>query len=107
MAALKSTKLPVATIVDEEVVLSEDETFDLPINNELALCTFVKIGDKMVIDPTLDEQRVATARLNVGVTKDGHICSMQKGGKYPLTKDEVLYCVNTTITKVKELIEYL
>jgi exosome complex component RRP42 len=55
----------------------------------------------------LDEQRVATARLNVGVTKDGHICSMQKGGKYPLTKDEVLYCVNTAITKVKELIEYL
>ena len=107
MAALKSTKLPVASIVDEEVVLSEDETFDLPINNELALCTFVKIGDKMVIDPTLDEERVASARLNVGVTKDGHICSMQKGGEKPLTKDEILYCVNTAVGKVKELIEYL
>ncbi len=106
MAALKSTKLPVATIEDEEVVLSE-ETFDLPINNELALCTFVKIGDKMVIDPTLDEERVASARLNVGVTKDGHICSMQKGGQEPLTKDEILYCVNTAVGKVKELIEYL
>jgi exosome complex component RRP42 len=107
MAALKSTKLPVASIVDEEVVLSEEETFDLPINNELALCTFVKIGDKMVIDPTLSEERVASARLNVGVTKDGHICSMQKGGKEPLTKDEILYCVNTAVVKVKELIEYL
>ena len=107
MAALKSTKLPVATIEDDEVVLSEEETFDLPINNELALCTFVKIGDKMVIDPTLEEERVANARLNVGVTKDGHICSMQKGGKEPLNKDEILYCVNTAVTKVKELIEYL
>lgn len=107
MAALKSTKLPVASIVDDEVVLSEDETFDLPINNELALCTFIKIADKMVIDPTLDEQRVASARLNVGVTKDGRICSMQKGGDEPLTKDEIFYCVNTAIGKVKELLENL
>ena len=67
----------------------------------------VKIGDKMVIDPTLDEERVASARLNVGVTKDGHICSMQKGGKEPLTKDDILYCVNTAVGKVKELVEYL
>ncbi len=104
MAALKSTKLPVANIVDDEIVLSEDETFDLPINNELALCTFVKISDKMVIDPTLDEERVASARLNVGVTKDGHICSMQKGGEEPLTKDEIFYCVNTAVGKVKELV---
>ena len=107
MAALKSTKLPVASIVDEEVVLSEDETFDLPINNELALCTFVKIGDKMVLDPTLDEERVASARLNVGVTKDGRICSMQKGGSQPFNKEELLSAVNVAISKTKELIEHL
>ena len=80
---------------------------DLPINNELALCTFVKIGDKMVLDPTLDEERVASARLNVGVTKDGRICSMQKGGSKPFTKDEILGAVNIAISKTKELIEYL
>jgi len=107
MAALKSTKLPVASIVDEEVVLSEDETFDLPINNELALCTFVKIGDKMVLDPTLDEERVASARLNVGVTKDGRICSMQKGGSQPFNKEELLSAVNVAVSKTKELIEHL
>ena len=50
-------KLPVATIEDEEVVISETETIDLPINNELALCTFVKIGDKMVIDPTSPKKK--------------------------------------------------
>ena len=85
MAALKSTKLPAA----------------------LALCTFVKIGDKMVLDPTLDEERVASARLNVGVTKDGRICSMQKGGSQPLNKDELLKAVNVAVSKTKELIEYL
>ena len=107
MAALKSTKLPVTEIVDEEVVISEDETFDLPINNEVAMCTFVKIGDKMVIDPTLSEEKVASARLNVGVTKEGRICAMQKGGSQPLTKDEILTAVNTAVSKTKDLIEYL
>ena len=107
MAALKSTKVPAAEVADDEVVLSEDETFDLPINNEVAMCTFVKIGDKMVIDPTLSEEKVASARLNVGVTKEGRICAMQKGGSQPLTKDEILTAVNTAISKTKDLIEYL
>ena len=107
MAALKSMKLPVASVVDDELVISDDETFDLPINNELALCTFVKIGDKMIIDPSLSEERIARARLNVGVTKDGHICSMQKGGDESLTKEDVLFAVNLAVKKTKELIEYL
>lgn len=107
MAALKSTKLPVASVVDDEVVLSEDETFDLPINNEVAMCTFVKIGNKMVIDPTLNEEKVASARLNVGVTREGRICAMQKGGQEPLTKEDIFSAVNIAISKTKELVEYL
>ena len=107
MAALKSTKLPVAEVVDDEVVLSEDETFDLPINNEVAMCTFVKIGDGLVVDPTLTEEKVASARLNVGVTKEGRSCAMQKGGQHPLTKDEILHAVNIAVSKTKELVEYL
>ena len=107
MAALKSTKLPTASIVDDEVVLDKENTFDLPINNEVAMCTFVKIGEKMVLDPSLSEERVASARLNVGVTKEGRICAMQKGGAQPLTKDEIFAAVNIAVSKTKELVEYL
>lgn len=107
MAALKSTQLPTATVVDDEVVLDKENTIPLPVNNELALCTFVKIGDEMILDPSLIEEEVASARLNIGVTKDGYICSMQKGRSEPLTKDEILKCVNIAISKTKELIEYL
>lgn len=107
MAALQSTKLPVATVVDDEVVISEDETFDLPINKKVAMCTFVKIGDKMVIDPSLSEESVADARLNVGVTDGGSICAMQKGGQKPLTQAEILECVNRAISKTKELVEFI
>ena len=107
MAALQSTKLPVASVVDDEVVLSEDETMDLPTNKKVAMCTFVKIGDKMVVDPSLSEESVADARLNVGVTDGGSICAMQKGGQKPLTQKEIFECVNRAISKTKELIEFI
>ena len=71
------------------------------------MCTFVKIGDGLVVDPTLTEEKVASARLNVGVTKEGRICAMQKGGQHPLTKDEILHAVNIAVSKTKELVEYL
>ena len=107
MAALKNTKLPSTSVVDDEVVLDSENTIDLPINNEVTMCTFVKIGDKLIIDPSLNEERVASARLNVGVTKDGKICAMQKGGVSPLTKEDIFYCVGKAISKTKELVEYL
>ena len=107
MAALKSTKLPSASVADDEVVFDYENTIDLPINNEVAMCTFVKIGDKLILDPTLNEEKVADARLNVGVTKDAKICAMQKGGILPLTKEDIFYCVDKAISKTKELVEYL
>ena len=58
----------------------------------------------VVLDPTLSEERVASARLNVGVTKEGRICAMQKGGAQPLTKDDIFTAVNIAISKTKELI---
>ena len=55
----------------------------------------------------LNEEKVASARLNVGVTKDGNICAMQKGGISPLTKEDIFYCVDKAVSKTKELVEYL
>lgn len=107
MAALKSTKLPTATVVDDEVVLDKENIIPLPVNKSLAMCTFVKIGDKLVLDPSLIEEEIADARLNIGVTEQGNICSMQKGGIEPLSKDEILECVHRAILKTKKLIEKL
>ena len=45
--------------------------------------------------------------MNLGVTKDGNICAMQKGGISPLTKEDIFYCVDKAVSKTKELVEYL
>ena len=108
MAALLNTKLPTASIVDDELVLDEENLMDLPVRDKVALSTFVKIGNGMVLDPSLEEEEVLDARLSVGVTQNNsYISSMQKGGEVPLTRDEILDAVHTAIATKDEIYEYL
>ncbi|MEE1134148.1 MAG: RNA-binding protein, partial [Methanobrevibacter sp.] len=108
MAALLNTKLPTASIVDDELVLDEENLMDLPVRDKVALSTFVKIGNGLVLDPSLEEEEVLDARLSVGVTQNNsYISSMQKGGEVPLTRDEILDAVHTAIATKDEVFEYL
>lgn len=105
MSALLNTKLPVAKIVDDEVVIDKESTTNLPLRDKEAMCTFVKIGEKMVLDPSLDEEAILDARLSIGITESGSICAMQKGGDHPLTKEDILGAVKTAYSKVPDLLE--
>ena len=70
----------------------------------------VVVGHVLECEP-IPDTHLHVCQVDCGVHGTFQICcgadNVKKGGKYPLTKDEVLYCVNTAITKVKELIEYL
>jgi|SRR5574344_1535765 exosome complex component RRP42 len=96
MSALMDCKIPQATLVNDEVELDYDNMVSLSINDKLSLSTFVKIGDGIVLDPSLEEERILDARLTVGISEEGNcVCSMQKGGSEPLTRDEILDSVHT------------
>jgi exosome complex component RRP42 len=107
MAALMNTKLPIAKYVDDEVVIDENETMDLPLRDKAAMCTFVKIGDKMVLDPAREEESILDARISIGITESGNICAMQKGGNNPLTRENILESVKIAYSKVPELLKNL
>ena len=107
MAALMNTKIPVATYENDELVIDEENTIDLPLNDKATMSTFVKIGDNMVLDPSLDEESILDARLSIGITESGNICAMQKGGDGLLTQEEVLAAVKTAYSKKDELLKYL
>jgi len=105
LTALLNTKIPVAKMVGDEVVIDNENLVDLPIIDKEAMCTFVKIGDKMILDPILDEESILDARLSIGITESGRICAMQKGGDKPLTKEDILGAVKTAYSKVPTLLE--
>lgn len=107
VAALMNTKIPTVTVEDGEVVLDYDKMIPLPFNEKALMCTFAKIGDELVLDPSLEEEEIMDARISIGMRADGSICAMQKGGKKPLTRDEIMKAVNITKNKTEELRKYL
>ncbi len=83
LAALTGTTVPGATKLEG----GKDEP--LKVQHHPVSVTACKIGDVLFIDPSLEEERIADARLTVTTDEKGRIRAMQKGLKGSLTVDEV------------------
>ncbi|MEC8706931.1 MAG: exosome complex protein Rrp42 [Candidatus Thermoplasmatota archaeon] len=88
-AALSNAKIP---NVQHGVA---DEDVDLPVTCWPISCTFGKLGDTVILDPTSDEESVMTARLTVAHDEDGNIRAAQKGMNGAFTDAEVREAVKT------------
>ena len=107
VAALMNTKIPTAKVEDDEIVVDEENKIPLFINEKPLMCTLAKIGDELIVDPSLEEEEIMGARISVGIREDGSICAMQKGGEDPVTREQVLKAVESAGEKIKELREHL
>ncbi len=103
LAALINTKMFKYTVEDGEIVKKPGYT-PLPMINYPISVTFVKIGDRIILDAGLDEEEVMDARLTMTLDKDERICAIQKGGGSGyFTKDEILEATKIAVQKTKEL----
>lgn len=107
MAALMDTKLPEARLEGDEIVIDREKMSPLPIKEKALMSTFVKIDGELIVDPALQEEQIMDARISIGMTSEGNICAMQKGGMEPLGKDEIIKAVSRTKETTKKLMEYL
>ena len=103
LAALINTKMFKYTVEDGEIVKKPGYT-PLPVVNHPVAVTFAKIGNKLILDTSLDEEEVMDARLTITMDKDGHIVAMQKGGGSGyFTKEEILEAVKIASEKTLQL----
>src|SRR4030067_434280 len=79
VAALMNTKMSNYEVEDGEVKLKSGYT-QLPVKQHPITVTCAKIGEKLVVDPGLEEEQVMDARLSMAIDEDGDICAIQKGG---------------------------
>ncbi len=94
MTTLLTAKIPKAVVKDEKnVELSKDEKIPLPINNKVVTVTVGKVNNKLIIDPTVDEEQILECRLAVSISEDGRIAGMQKMGTGVFTENEVFDAV--------------
>jgi exosome complex component RRP42 len=89
IAALKNTMVPA-----KENDRGDD--YPLPIQHLPISVTAVQIENSILVDPTLDEEKVAEARLTVTTDENGDLRAMQKGLAGALNLDQIYKCVETS-----------
>lgn len=108
MAALMTSRIPKLT---EEGKMDfenyEERAGPLPMVNHPLPVTLYKVGGKLIIDPTMEEEETANARLTVTGTEEGKLCAMQKGGTEPLTEAEIDHAFQMAMQKAAELRTHL
>ena len=101
LAALKDTKFP--AFDGEKVDYKNKTDKKLELEKEPIAVTVIKIGNKFIVDPDIEEEKVIDSRLTVASLEDGTLCALQKGGDFPLTIDEISEMLDIGIEKAKEL----
>ncbi len=102
LSAIITAKMRDYEIKKGEVVYKEG-LIPLPIQNHPIAITMGKIGNSIVIDPSLKEEQAMTVRLTVTIEKDGNICAMQMAGLGELTVDELKKAVGMAVSKSSEM----
>ncbi|VVB54644.1 Exosome complex component Rrp42 [uncultured archaeon] len=99
VAALHDTRMPII----EDGILKHGNWTDkkLPVTCAPVSSTFAKIGNAIVLDPTLDEEYGMDARLTLTVTDTMN--AAQKGGVGSFTPDEVEECVDKAFERAEEI----
>ncbi len=69
-------------------------------------CTYVKVGDKILSDPTYTEEAAADARITFSVG-DNMLYAIQKSGSGAFTKAEILGMFDQSLTIRKQLLTYI
>ncbi len=82
LAALTDTTIPASRF-------EMGEDFKLPIMHYPIAITTVKVENALLVDPALEEERIARARLTVTTDENGDVRAMQKGLSGSFTIDEV------------------
>jgi exosome complex component RRP42 len=95
MSALTCTKVPASKIGKED--------YPLPIQHYPISVTAAKIRDIIVIDPNLQEEQIADARLTIATDENGDIRAMQKGLRGSFSYEEISRVIGLAL-KASEVI---
>jgi len=105
LVALKNAKIPRYDEESGKAVYGELTDVSIPVSEEVPIVTTVyKIGDSLVVDPTLEEQDVCETKVTIGGTAEGKIFSMQKGDSKELSIDEMAKVLELSKESKKEVL---
>jgi len=106
VSAILTTKYNKAVIENGDVRIT-DEQVPLPLGSIPVFVTIAKIGDKLIVDPSYEEELVMDARITFVIDDNNNITGIQKGHPGTFTYGELIEAKNLAIRVSKELREKL
>ena len=100
MAALMDARIP--KYEDKKIVAGE-YSGKIKLKDTIIEVTTVKIGDKLLLDTTVEEESALDARLTLAINQNNDICAAQKGGNGYFTKAEIEKAIDLSILKSNEI----
>lgn len=111
MAALSNAYMPYYEIIDNELGIVKVDRLrkmsPLPLNKYITIITIYKIGDVLVLDPTAEEESLATYKLAVAIDEEKRIVGLQKMGIGTLLEKEVNDIIALALSKTDEVFNIL
>lgn len=101
VAALLTCKLPVFEVQNDGVV-DTGNIMPPPLTTIPISVTAVRIGDSVLLDPTMEEEACMDARITITTQSDGSLVAIQKGYTGPFTINQILQAVETARNKGEE-----
>ncbi|MEM3031073.1 MAG: exosome complex protein Rrp42 [Candidatus Micrarchaeia archaeon] len=99
MAALANTKFPK---VEAGEIIRGEYAGELKLGNKVVATTFAKIGNALLLDPSLDEETAMDGRITIATTEKS-VCAIQKGGMGGFTRPELDRLFDLALAKGHEL----
>jgi len=103
--ALMNAKMRDYTVTDEGVLEYKPNYISLPLQNYPVEVTTMKINDKLLVDPSLEEESVADAQITIALGQNDEICAIQKSRPGAFTVAEILQAMDISKRKAKEMRE--
>lgn len=100
-AALYDARLP--EVEDGVVNYKKKTDKKLPLKCLPIAVTAWKVGDQIILDPLVVEEKASDARLTIGSIDDGKVCALQKGGSGTLSNEDVATMFDLSLAKGKDL----
>ncbi|KAG7376525.1 Exosome complex component RRP43 [Phytophthora pseudosyringae] len=98
MAALKTLKLPATTVSETDNVVSvvpDGDTTPLRVEHGAYATSFAVVDGVVLIDPTSDEEDLASAAFSLSYSTDGQLCGVHKAGGAIVAPSAMQRCMQT------------
>ncbi|KAL0490086.1 exosome complex protein RRP43 [Acrasis kona] len=109
LTALTNVKLPEVEVNEEQIVsiVEGGSTQSLELNHYPIPLSFCILDDKLLVDPTSEEEELSSTCFTIVYNNRGELCSLYKPGGKHINDDILEECKQTTLNRTEHIVKLM